>query len=273
MRPQNLHTHTTFCDGVSTAEEMVRAAIAAGCPSLGFSGHAPLPFPNDWAMADPAPYREEILRLRQAYAGQIELFLGLEQDLLSPPPDAAYDYQIGSVHGLIQNGTLCYVDESADAFAAAIARCFGGDALAFAEAYYAQVARLPAVTGCQIIGHLDLITKFNEGGRFFSEDDPRYRQAALEAVDALLQADVLFEINTGAMARGYRTQPYPAPFLLRAIRAGGGRILLSSDSHSADTLLFGFPQAAALAAACGFTRCSYLTKDGFREEPLPDECL
>ena len=39
VKLQNLHTHTVFGDGQNTAEEMVRAAIAAGCGSLGFSEH------------------------------------------------------------------------------------------------------------------------------------------------------------------------------------------------------------------------------------------
>ena len=43
MLLQNLHTHTVFGDGKNTAEEMVRAAIAAGCGSLGFSEHSRMP--------------------------------------------------------------------------------------------------------------------------------------------------------------------------------------------------------------------------------------
>lgn len=38
---QNLHTHTTFCDGTNTAEEMIQAARELGMDSLGFSGHSP----------------------------------------------------------------------------------------------------------------------------------------------------------------------------------------------------------------------------------------
>ena len=34
------HNHTTYCDGSNTAEEMVQAAVAAGCPAFGFSGHS-----------------------------------------------------------------------------------------------------------------------------------------------------------------------------------------------------------------------------------------
>ena len=62
----------------------------------------------------------------------------------------------------------------------------------------------------------------------------------------------LVEINTGAMAKGYRTAPYPGTAMLRRIRACGGRVLLSSDCHNADYLDFGFAEAAELARACGF---------------------
>ena len=41
------------------------------------------------------------------------------------------------------------------------------------------------------------------------------------------------------MARGYRDAPYPALFLLREWRSMGGQIILTSDSHSTDTLLYG----------------------------------
>ena len=37
---QNLHTHTTFCDGKDTPEELIEAAIAKGFDSIGFSGHS-----------------------------------------------------------------------------------------------------------------------------------------------------------------------------------------------------------------------------------------
>ena len=40
---RNLHTHSTFCDGKNTPEEMVRAAIAKGFDAIGFSSHFSLP--------------------------------------------------------------------------------------------------------------------------------------------------------------------------------------------------------------------------------------
>ena len=36
---QNLHTHSIFCDGKDTIEEMTLEAISKGFDILGFSGH------------------------------------------------------------------------------------------------------------------------------------------------------------------------------------------------------------------------------------------
>ena len=271
MTCQSLHVHTTFCDGKSTPEEMVRGALAAGCTSLGFSGHSYLPFDDSWTMkaGDLPRYREEILRLRRQYAGQLEIFLGLEQDLLSDDPGPGWDYRIGSVHCVEKDGAHLSVDGSADRFQADAARHYGGDFLAYAADYYRLEAQVVQRTGCQIVGHFDLITKFNEGGRFFDEGDRRYQDAALAALDALLETDAVFEINTGAISRGYRTTPYPSPFRLRRIQEQGGRITITSDSHSAGTVLYGYADAFALARSCGFGEYWILTADGFQAVPIP----
>jgi histidinol-phosphatase (PHP family) len=50
----------------------------------------------------------------------------------------------------------------------------------------------------------------------------------------------VFEINTGAMAKGYRTSPYPAADQMKYIRNKGGILIYSSDSHSVDTVGYGF---------------------------------
>ena len=264
---QNLHTHTTFCDGKNTPAELAEAALALGMDALGFSGHSPLPFDTSWTMTPEAVpvYRREILALRARYAGRLQIFLGLEQDMDSPPPADPYEYIIGSVHCLTRGGERFYVDESEAALTAAASRLYGGDFLTMVEDYYARVSQL---TGCQIAGHLDLITKFNEGDRLFSTQSPRYRLAAGEAIRQLAGRGLLFEVNTGAMARGYRTAPYPAADLLREIRAAGGRILITSDCHSADGLLYAFADAAQLALRCGFREAMVLTEDGFVPQKL-----
>ena len=58
--------------------------------------------------------------------------------------------------------------------------------------------------------------------------------------------------NTGAIGRGYRTQPYPSERMLRRVAEAGGRVILTSDCHNSDFLDCHFAEAAALAKACGF---------------------
>ena len=121
---------------------------------------------------------------------------------------------------------------------------FGGDWYAFAEAYYATEARVAEVAKCDIIGHFDLITKFIEQAPAFDVHHPRYVKAWQQAADRLLGAGIPFEINTGAMSRGYRTEPYPSREIREYIRAHGGRMILSSDSHQKETIAYRFEDYA-----------------------------
>ena len=239
----DLHVHTEFCDGHATAEEMVRAAIALGCPKIGFSAHAPMPY-GDYPMKREREedYRAEIARLRAAYREKIEVLCGLEVDLWSyPVARERYDYIIGSCHTLspLVNGARVEVDGPVEALRAAIDRDFGGDPYAAAEDFYASVSRLGELRP-DIIGHLDLIRKYNAGGALFDELHPRYLAAARGAIDALLPLGVPFEVNTGAVARHYRETPYPAAPLLAYILKRGGRVILTGDAHRPENLCFEF---------------------------------
>ena len=272
MMRQNLHTHTTFCDGKNSPEEMVLAALEQGMDSLGFSGHSSLG-EECWVMGeeDVPQYRQEVLRLQKAYAGRLEIFLGLEQDLLSPAPEGQWDYLIGSVHMLERAGERLSVDESPETFRRGVEEWFGGDPLAFAEEYYRQVGTVAEKTGCRIVGHFDLVCKFNEGNRLFDTGASRYRTVALEALERLRERDVILEINTGAMSRGYRSAPYPEKWILSAAREMGLPICLTSDAHSREHLMYAFAEAARLARSCGYRECVYLTRTGFAPGALPEE--
>ena len=103
------------------------------------------------------------------------------------------------------------------------------------------------------MGHFDLVTKNAERGVPFDEENPRYRAAFLAAIDALSETRPVFEINTGAMARGYRTSPYPSLTVLKELRKRGLHIMINSDCHDRRYLNFGFETARELAAAAGYT--------------------
>lgn len=267
----SVHTHNTLCDGRGTPEEMAAAAYAAGVKYFGVSCHSHTPIPMDEGAVLPADmtvYRETVLRLRAEYAGRMEVLLGLEWDSQSDIRPEGFDYWIGSVHYQKgHNGKYYAADWGEEHFAACRNELFDGDALAVAEGYFAEAARVAAMKPT-ILGHIDLIVKLNAGNRFFDEDAPRYKRAALDALHAADPRATLLEINTGGMARGYRTAPYPALFLLKEWRAMGGRIILTADAHSADAVVYGYGQAMELARAAGFDRSVLLTLDGPVEVPL-----
>ena len=75
----NFHSHCTFCDGRSHAEDFLRFAIANHFRAYGFSSHSPLPFETLWNMSknDMPEYITEINRLKKKYAGDIEVYFGL----------------------------------------------------------------------------------------------------------------------------------------------------------------------------------------------------
>lgn len=252
---EDFHIHTTFCDGKNTPEEMVLSAIEKGMPRIGFSGHSYLRFGLDYCMQDGGEenYKKEVLRLKEKYKDQIEIYLGIEQDIFSPPRSKEYEYVIGSVHHLPFGEEYVSVDNTAQDTIDAIDKYCGGDRIAFAEKYFELVSRVVEVTGADIIGHFDLITKFDEKYNVFDHSDPRYIAAWKKAVDKLVTYNVPFEVNTGAISRGYRTTPYPAPDILEYIHEKGGRVVMNGDTHSAEMLCCQFDKWAPEIEKIGFT--------------------
>ncbi len=263
----NLHTHTTFADGKHTAEEVVLSAIAGGMEVLGFSEHSFHAHPTVFGMQSPErqeEYRREIERLKGVYADCIKILCGVEQDSHSGIPTDVYDYVIGSVHYIKLDGEFCCADFSAETTIDAINKHCGNDPMVYAKAYFEAIANVEKDTQCDIVGHFDLLSKFNEKVPIFDTTDPRYIKAGLEALDALLERDVIFEVNTGAMARGYRTTPYPAPIFLHRIAEKRGNVTLSSDSHNKDYLTYGFDKALQILKASGIGSVLTMTKDGWK---------
>ena len=178
-----------------------------------------------------------------------------------------YDYIIGSAHYVHIDGEYYSVDSGADYRDRAIAAC-DGDPVTFAEIYYRDFCDYIRNRKPDIIGHFDLITKYDETAQAVLLSEPGYWIVAEKYLKLALEADVLFEVNTGAMARGVRTQPYPHTRLLSILQKAGGRVILSSDSHSAETLDFAFTETKALLRDAGFTHSYTLGESGIKKVDL-----
>lgn len=276
MLKGNFHTHTVFCDGKNTAQEMAEKAMELGFTHLGFSGH----MDPDIHM-DLKAYNAEICRLQEAYRGRMDILRGVELDVLYQPRDeeeAALlkqtEFLIGSTHFVeTGDGSFFAVDDTEERFTEGCREYFGGDYYRLAKAYYELEAQVCDRTHCTFIGHFDLVTRFNDRLQYLDESDPRYRGPALEAMEYLASKEVPFEINCGAFNRGRKAELYPNRFLLKNLKDMGGEILINSDAHQRDLLNGGFDAAVRTALDCGFTYTNFLehSADGkvvFRRIPL-----
>jgi histidinol-phosphatase (PHP family) len=251
---------------------MVLAAVRAGFESFGISEHSHVIVEED-NLTNLTPeslprFLAEMRGLKEKYAGQLTVFTGVEQDILGDLATDCFDYVIGSVHFIRRNGEDRFVDDGRDGQADTVRTLFGGDYYAFAEAYFEIEADVARVTGCDIVGHFDLVNKNNEGGCQFDTSNPRYRAAAVESMSEILKTQRLFEVNTGAMYRVGRTEQYPQTWLLRELLERGGEVILSSDSHSVESIAHKFTEMESLLLSIGFRHRKILTPTGYVDVPL-----
>ena len=261
----DIHVHTTFCDGKNSAEEMISEAISKDFVSLGFSGHSYTSFDDGWCMSeeDTEKYIETILSLRKKYSGTIDILLGTERDFFADEDRHTYNYIIGSSHYVKVGNEYLTVDKSAEEQTKIINGYFGRDTFAFIKAYYAQEAEIIKKTNCDVIGHFDLVTKFNEGGKMFDENSDAYKKIVYQTLEELVISKPIFEVNTGAMTRGYRTRPYPADFILDYVSVHGCGLVLTSDCHKKALLGGFFDETEKRLRERGLNNIFVLTSKGF----------
>lgn len=245
MKGYDLHTHTTFCDGKNSPEEMVKSAIEKGLNTVGILAHSYCECePQEFLHYNDIPkFQAEIKRLKEKYKSQINVLCGVEQDSVSPKQFSTndFDYVIGSVHYFIVNGKEYAIDLSEQDFVKNVNELFNGDYYSAIENYFENLGKVVERTGADIIAHFDLVKKYNVNGKYFDENNERYINAYKKAVDSLIETGALFEINVGCMCRKVKhLQPYPSTSILEYIKRKGGKFIYGSDSHSVETIGYAF---------------------------------
>ncbi len=246
----NFHTHTTFCDGKNTPEEIVLASIEKGFDAIGFSGHGHTPFDLRYCMKDTDSYIAQINRLKEKYKNKIQIYLGIEEDAFSPQIRNKFDYIIGSSHYFNRHDRYFPIDSNYDYFKKCL-EVFNYDIIALSENYYSNFCKYIKLRKPDIIGHFDLITKFDELDTSLFLKNEGYNKIAEKYLTEIVNYSI-FEYNTGAISRGVRTNAYPSENLLYILKKNDGKIILSSDSHNVCTLDFGFEEAKLYLKDIGF---------------------
>lgn len=255
MQKSNFHTHTTYSDGSDTVREMLDTAIAKGFHSLGFSDHSFAKSETDYCMSESGMYDcyREICEVREEFRGKIRIFAGVELDSESERPEywnIDYDYLLVAVHEMVRRGVSLPIDCDAEQQRRIADELYSGSWMEFARAYYDRLVDHVSRNRTDIVAHFDLVTKYG----LMPENEDEYIRYAVEAVHEIVKTCKTFELNTGAIARGLRTLPYPAAFLCDEIRACGGRFIITSDCHRREKLDCWFSEAEAFLAARGFVK-------------------
>lgn len=267
MFPSNLHTHTIYSDGASTAEEYIKKAINLGFTSIGFSEHSSTVYQ---CSAEILPqnidsYISEINQLKEKYKNQIEILLGFEEDIYGPVDRSSLDFVIGAVHYLQtpQNkNKYISVDHNPGYFEELI-QAFGSIENVCKE-YYRMVSQVIA-TKPDILAHFDLLTKFNGDveNHYFDPHADWYKNLVNNVCDDLKNTGIIVEINTGAISRGYRTTPYPSDYILKKLHQNQIPITISADAHQDLHINFAFDQAIHIAKNIGYTSVKLWKNGGF----------
>jgi histidinol-phosphatase (PHP family) len=276
--------HSRFCDGQGELEDYVRQAIALGMTSIGTSGHAPVPFANTYAIRPEQldAYCAEVRRLQTAYAGQIEVALGSEIDVIPGIQEyfagtigtKGFDYFIGSVHFVgndPQTGAPWEFDAGPDAFARGLNGWYGGDFRRLAEDFFALEREVPSFfPGIAIAGHMDRIKRFNYGNQYFTEEMAWYRDAVEATLQTFAAADLIVELNTA----GWRTRtnaPFPSPWIVSRCHELGIRMTINTDAHRPVDLDGGHERAVALLRDAGHRAIWVRRAGAWVAEDLPQQ--
>lgn len=274
----NYHTHSTFCDGKNTPEEMITEAIKKNFDIIGFSSHSMYPFAETWHIAprDHEPYVKEIARFKKEYKNKIEILTGFEADFipsLCMPTHERFaefspDFLIGSVHFIVNEKGFVTVDESAEGVKNGIEKLFNGNGKRFTQEYFYLEREMLKHGDFEILGHCDLVKLRNQTLHFFNEEDSWYKSEIKALVKEIKKHDVIVEVNTGAIARKNLDDIYPSKPILQLLHDANIPVTINSDAHTTAGLDAAFDFAKKKIREAGFTETVIIKKGRIEMQPL-----
>lgn len=250
---------------------VVEAAIAAGFTSYGLSEHCPRYqlehlFPDEVGLQPGdlqqlfASYVRTATELRDRHREQLELLIGFETESLPVSRWAAtmrelrasapFDYMVGSVHSL---GDV-WIDLSPEAAERAALESGGWEAARCK--YFDLLASVVDELKPEVVGHVDLIRRFEAPGFTFNARELRHAERVFEAA---LAAGSALDVNAAPARRGFGPV-YPGPQLLRRARELGVPVTLGDDSHGPEGVGVGLEACLQAIAAAGYTEVHYLMR-------------
>jgi histidinol-phosphatase (PHP family) len=272
----NFHTHSHYCDGKGALEDYLQEAVKSDVRTVGFSSHAPVPFPCKWCINQEAlpQYLEEIESLKPVFP-DLQIYKGLEIDfipgVIAPEDfDSVLDYTIGSIHIVDQfEGIHWEIDNTLEVFHHGLSKIFQGDLRKAITRYYELTRAMIESGPPDIVGHLDKI-KVNAQHCSFDESERWYHDEIDKTLKIIAATDAIVEVNTRGLYKRKSTTPYPSPWILERLRGSNIPIMLNSDAHHPEDLTREFEPALSLLKDIGFKHFSVLDSGKWKRMPLSE---
>ncbi len=228
----DFHTHHNRCghaDG--TIRDYIEAAVKQGLELIGVSDHSPYFGSSEdhlhpkiaMAKSEFPRYIDEVLQLKEAYKGKIEVLLGVESDFFFEHAEIyrrvyekyPFDFIIGSVH--ISEGLSIFNKKRWNGLNE-------GQQIAAKEAYYQLIEHSARSGMFDILGHIDAMKGFYPA---FSDIRTDADERALKVIR---DQDVAIEINTSGKTKDAGGW-YPSDEILEKALHYGVKVTFGSDAH------------------------------------------
>lgn len=244
------HMHTPLCNHAEeTPLFYARAAYEAGLAGICFTEHNPMPPHLDprtrMRTSDIPVYLELVGQARQAFAGRLEVNIGIEADFVPGTESFVartleahhWDYVIGSVHyvgpwGFHNRPTVSDTD-------------------AFFGEYYRLIVLAAGSRLFDAIGHLDL-------GKRFIAPPKHHMELVLPALDAIAEAGLVLDYNTSGEYKAGGA--YPSDEILQAAFERDIQVVMGSDAHKPSEVGHAFAKARGTLQRMGYSEAQVFRK-------------
>ncbi|MEM7577420.1 MAG: histidinol-phosphatase [Planctomycetota bacterium] len=218
------HLHTTLCKHAQgDLWEYAERAIARGLAGITVTCHCPMPDGHSahvrMAPAEFDTYLELVAQARDAYAGRLDVRLGLECDYFPGYEDhieqllwrADFDFILGSVHPQLPEYREAY---------------WMGDAQAFMHCYFEHLAQAAETGLFDSLSHPDLVKNMVAKSWNHGAVVP----LVSNYLDRIARTGICMELNTSGNYKPVR-EMNPGPAMLRAMRQRDIGVTVGADAH------------------------------------------
>ena len=244
------HMHTPLCKhAAGEPEDYAAVAQRRGLRGIIVTCHNPMPngFSASVRMAPEQfdDYVAMVERARDAFAGRVEVRLGIECDYFPGFDDflkeqirsQPFHYVLGSVHPQTK--------EYKQAF-------WKGDARAYFRQYYAHLAEAARTGLFDCLAHPDIVKNVAP-----SQWDPAGLSDDIRgALDAVAEVGMAMELNTSGLNKDL-PEMNPGPVILAQMRQRDIPVVVGADAHVPDRVGDGFLEAYDLLEQAGYEEVSY----------------